>query len=96
MPKLMPLFPSISLMSCRFYVNPAKEQTLLNAFTSTIHAAVVIQVMSIVIADLLLWVGEHGEGFAHLLELLLLLLLHLLSRRTVAVCKNNDIIQQRP
>ncbi len=57
------------------------------ALTSPIKAAVIVQIVSIVIADLLLWVGEHSECFTHLLEFLFLLLLHLWSRCTVTVCK---------
>lgn len=54
--------------------------------TSSTKATIVIQVVSIVIADLLLWVREYSEGLAHLLELLFLLLLHLCSSRAVAIC----------
>ncbi len=66
-----------------------KKRNLKKALTSTIEATVIIQVVAIVIADLLLWVGEHSEGLTHLLEFLFLLLLHLRSRCTVAVCGTN-------
>lgn len=57
-----------------------------NWITSSTKAAIVIQVVSIVIADLLLWVREYSEGLTHLLELLFLLLLYLCSSRAVAIC----------
>lgn len=43
--------------------------------------------MSVVVANLLLGVGEHGEGLANLLELLLLFLLHLRGRGAVPICR---------
>lgn len=55
--------------------------------TSTIKAAVILQVVSTIVTHLLLGVGEDGEGLAYLLKLLLLLLLHLCGCRTVAVWK---------
>ena len=57
--------------------------------SSSSTAAVVVQVVAIVIATLFLGVRQHGEGLAHLLELLLLLLLHLRRGSAVAVCPGN-------
>lgn len=57
------------------------------ALTSAIESTVVVQVVSIVVANLLLGVGEHGEGLANLLELLLLFLLHLRGRGTMPICR---------
>lgn len=61
--------------------------TKLKELTSTIKAAIILQIVAIVITDLLLWVGEDSKGLTHLLEFLLFLLLHLWSSCTVAVCK---------
>lgn len=55
--------------------------------TSAVEAAVVVQVVSVVVANLLLGVREHGESLANLLELLLLFLLHLGGGSTVPICK---------
>lgn len=52
--------------------------------TSHVHA-VVLQVLAAVVARLLFWVREHAEGLAHLLELLLLFLLHLGTSCAVSV-----------
>lgn len=45
--------------------------------TSAIKTAVILQVVPVVIADLLLRVGEDSEGLTHFFEFLFLLLLHL-------------------
>ena len=57
--------------------------------SSSSTAAVVVQVVAAVVSTFLLGVRQHGEGLAHLLELLLLLLLHLRSGGAVAVCPGN-------
>ena len=81
------MFSFIPPMTYRRNVNLAKEKKRLKAVTSTITGALIFQVVSTIVAHLLLWVREHSEGLAHLLEFLFLLLLHLWSCRTVAVCK---------
>lgn len=75
----------VSLMTSRLNESKEKKKKL-RAHTSPIRAPVIIQVVSVVVADLLLRVGEHGESLTHLLEFLFLLLLHLWSRCAVAIC----------
>ena len=52
--------------------------------TSHVHA-VILQILTAVIARLLLWVRKYAESLAHLLKLLLLFLLQLRTSSTVTV-----------
>lgn len=90
-PHITPMQSSMAAWACfpkrKNNSTPSDQRwTEENWITSSTKAAIVIQVVSIVIADLLLWIREYSEGLAHFLELLFLLLLHLCSSRAVAIC----------
>lgn len=76
----------ISLLALKSHtISPKMIWRKLN-ITSSTKTAIIIQVMSVVIAGLLLRVREYSKGLAHLLELLFFLLLHFRSCRAVAIC----------